>query len=218
MGMKLNPVLIAVALIASPLHAQTAPTEADARAAIAAVLAHQTSVRGPESAAQACVAPVLAGPPVAAGEEDPMMPDHAVRISFQWHVPDPPAVLRPPQPPQTDGRRRRTPRPPPVVLPAAVPAALAARLDALRAEAARTPTAPVIAQIDSSLVAAPMELQDPMRDCAPLQLSAPAFAGDMAFVETAYACGTTCGNGNLYALQRRDGRWEVVAVGDTWIS
>jgi membrane-bound inhibitor of C-type lysozyme len=42
--------------------------------------------------------------------------------------------------------------------------------------------------------------------------------GDMAFVETAFACGTTCGNGNLYALQRREGRWEVVAVADTWIS
>ena len=29
---------------------------------------------------------------------------------------------------------------------------------------------------------------------------------------------TTCGNGSLYALQRREGRWQVVAVADTWIS
>lgn len=216
--MKLSPFLIAAALITSPLHAQTAPTADDARAAIAAVLAHQASVRGPESAAQACVAPALADPPVAAGEEDPMMPDHAVRISFQWHVPEPPLVLRPPPPIQTDGRRPRRERPPPVVLPAPVPHALATRLDALRAEAARNLSAPVIARIDPSMVTAPMQLQDPMRDCAPLLLSAPGFAGDMAFVETAYACGTTCGNGNLYALQRREGRWEVVAVGDTWIS
>ena len=65
---------------------------------------------------------------------------------------------------------------------------------------------------------APMRLQEPSTDCAPLQLSAPGFAGDAAFVEIAYACGTTCGNGSLYALQRREGRWEVVAVADIWIS
>jgi hypothetical protein len=63
-----------------------------------------------------------------------------------------------------------------------------------------------------------MQLQDGNNGCAPLQLSAPAFAGDAAFVETAYACGTTCGNGSLYALQRREGRWSVVAVADVWIS
>jgi len=63
-----------------------------------------------------------------------------------------------------------------------------------------------------------MQLQGTNNGCAPLQLSAPGFAGDTAFVETAYACGTTCGNGSLYALQRRDGRWAVVAVADTWIS
>ena len=69
-----------------------------------------------------------------------------------------------------------------------------------------------------SLLTAPMQLQDMSRGCAPLQVSAPGFAGDTAFVETAYACGTTCGNGSLYALQRREGRWAVVAVADIWIS
>jgi hypothetical protein len=63
-----------------------------------------------------------------------------------------------------------------------------------------------------------MQLQDMSHGCAPLQLSTPAFAGDAAFVETAYACGTTCGNGSLYALERREGRWAVVAVADIWIS
>jgi len=216
--MRFSPFLFAAALIAAPLHAQ-GTAEADARAAIAAVLAHQSSMRGAESAAQTCVTAALAPAPAAAGAEDPMMPDHAVRIYFQWHVPEAPATVRPPPQFRPDGRRQRRERAPPVVLPAPVPAELAQRLDALRAEAARNGAAPAIAAVDAALVAAPMQLQDPDHPgCAPLQLSAPAFAGDAAFVETAYACGTTCGNGSLYALQRREGRWAVVAVADVWIS
>ena len=216
--MKLSPLLLAAALIASPAYAQTAATEADARAALAAVLAHQTSMRGLESAAQTCVIASLAPPPAAAGAENPMMPEQAVRIYFQWHVPEAPPAVRPPPQFRPDGRRQRRERAPPVVLPAPVPAELAQRLDALRAEAARSGAAPAIGAVDAALVTAPMQLQEMNRGCAPLQLSAPAFAGDTAFVETAYACGTTCGNGNLYALERRDGRWTVVAVADVWIS
>jgi hypothetical protein len=219
--MRFVPFLLAATLVASPLQAQTAPTEADARGAIAAVLAHQTAMRGLESAAQTCVMTALAPAPASpgVGEEDPMVPDHAVRIYFQWHVPEPPAAIRPPPQPRPEGQRqRRRERPPPVELPAAVPADLAQRLDALRAEAARGQATPAIAQVDETLVTAPMQLQDMDHGCAGLQLSAPAFAGDAAFVETAYACGTTCGNGSLYALQRREGRWEVVAVADIWIS
>jgi hypothetical protein len=104
------------------------------------------------------------------------------------------------------------------VLPAAVPAELAQRLDALRALAAQSNAEPAVSQVDAALLTAPMQLQDMNRGCAPLQLSAPGFAGDAAFVETAYACGTTCGNGSLYALERREGRWAVVAVADIWIS
>jgi hypothetical protein len=142
-----------------------------------------------------------------------------VRISFPGHVPEAAAALRPPPVPRPDGQRqRRRERPPPVELPAPVPAELAQQLDALRAEAARNAAAPAIAEVDAALVTAPMQLQDMNRGCSPLQLSAPAFAGDAAFVETAYACGSTCGNGNLYALRRREGRWAVVAVADIWIS
>jgi hypothetical protein len=133
-------------------------------------------------------------------------------------VPEPPAAIRPPRQPQPEGQRRRRERPPPVVLPAAVPADLAQRLDARRAEAARNISGPVIAQVDEALLTSPIQLQEMGSGCAALQLSAPGFAGDTAFVETAYACGTTCGNGNLYALERREGRWEVVAVADIWIS
>ena len=217
--MRFVPLLLAATLVASPLHAQNAASADDARAVIAAVLTHQVSMRGPESAAQTCVTAQLAPPPAAAGEEDPMLPDHAVRIYFQWHVPEAPATLRPPPPPRPEGQRRRNrERAPPVALPAPLPADQARQLDALRAEAARGNTAPVIAAVDEALLTPPMQLQDMSRGCAPLQLSAPGFAGDTAFVETAYACGTTCGNGSLYALQRREGRWQVVAVADTWIS
>lgn len=217
--MRFVPLLLAATMVASPLKAQSAASADDARAVLAAVLAHQVSIRGLESAAQACVTAALAPPPVAAGEEDPMMPDHAVRIYFQWHVPEAAAVIRPPRPPQPDGQRRRNrERPPPVVLPAPVAADLAQQLDARRAEAARSQAAPAIDQVDAALLTPPMQLQGANSGCAPLQLSAPGFAGDTAFVETAYACGTTCGNGSLYALQRREGRWTVVAVADTWIS
>lgn len=209
--------LAAAALAGAPLHARDGPEIADARAAIGAVLAHQASMRGPESAAAVCVEGALAGPLAAPGEDDPMVPNHAVRIGFRWHLPEPPPVLRPPPQFRPDGRRQNRERRPEVPLPAALAPDLASRLDALRAEAARAPVAD-IAQIDAALVPTPLRLQDGARDCGPLTLSVPAFAGDTAFVETAYACGTTCGNGSLYALQRRDGRWEVVGVADIWIS
>lgn len=216
--MRFVPLLLAATLVASPLQAQSAASADDARAVLAAVLAHQAAMRGLESAAQTCVTAALAPPPAAAGAEDPMLPDHAVRIYFQWHVPEAAAVARPPPQPRPEGQRRRRERPPPVVLPAAVPTEVAQRLDALRALAAQSNAAPPVAEVDPALLTAPMQLQDMNRGCAPLQLSAPGFAGDAAFVETAYACGTTCGNGSLYALERRDGRWAVVAVADIWIS
>ena len=31
-------------------------------------------------------------------------------------------------------------------------------------------------------------------------------------------CGTSCGDGSLYALRRRETAWEVVGVADTWIN
>jgi hypothetical protein len=217
--MRFVSLLLAAALVAPPLHAQTTPSADDARAVLAAVLVHQVSIRGLESAAQTCVIAALAPLPVAAGEEDPMLPDHAVRIYFQWHVPEAPAAIRPATPRPPEGQRRRNrERPRPVVLPAPIPADQAQRLDALRAEAARSQAAPAVAQVDAALLTPPMQLQGTNNGCAPLQLSAPGFSGDTAFVETAYACGTTCGNGSLYALQRREGRWVVVAVADTWIS
>ena len=51
-----------------------------------------------------------------------------------------------------------------------------------------------------------------------MHLSAPAFAGDAAFVAVDYLCGTSCGDGSLYALRRRETHWEVVGVADTWIN
>ena len=70
----------------------------------------------------------------------------------------------------------------------------------------------------------PASLQPPLRPCRDarsrpfLELSSPAFDGEVAFVETAYVCGGLCGNGLLYALRRNRGDWHIVAVSDTWIS
>jgi len=213
--MRIRTFLLAAALVAAPLRAQSAPAD-DARAVIAAVLAHQAATRGPESGAQTCVVGALAGLPAAPDAEDPMMPDHAVRIGFRWHVPEPPARLRPPPEPSLSGRRARA-RAAPYEPPPALAQGLADQLNALRVEAARAPATPGLARIDAALVPAPLQLQGPGGDCAPLTLSAPAFAGDTSFVETAYACGSVCGNGSLYALQRREGHWEVIGVADIWI-
>jgi hypothetical protein len=224
--MRIKAALLCAALAAAPLQAQdTAATAAEARAAIAAVLAHQASIRGPEGGAETCISAALAGQPVAPGaaaEDDPMQPDHSVRIYFQWHVPDAPPPVRPlppPPDPSQNGRRNRNrqraaPPPPP---PAALDQATAEHLNALRAQAARAPAAPALAGIDAALVAPPLQLQRPNDDCATLSFSNPAFAGDAAFVEFAYACGTVCGNGGLYALERRDGRWTPVGIADIWI-
>jgi hypothetical protein len=215
--MRIRAAFLAAALIAAPLRAQGLPGADDARAVIAAVLAHQAAMRGPESGAQTCVVAALAGPPASPdAEDDAMMPDYAVRIGFQWHAPDPPARLRPPPPRPAPGRRSRE-RSAPIAPPPPLAQALADRLNLLRAEAAGAAAIAGPARIDAALVPAPLQLQDMRGDCAPLTLSAPAFAGDTAFVEFAFACGTVCGNGGLYALQRREGRWETIGIADIWI-
>lgn len=220
--MRIRAALLCAALAAAPLQAQDSiGTADDARAVVAALLAHQASIRGAEGAAQTCVQAAMAGPPVApgAGADDAMAPDHSVRIYFQWHVPDAPVAPRaaPPPEPTPGGRRNRPRAAPPPPAPAPIATAQAERLNALRAEAARTAAAPVLNRVDAALVPAPLSLQGPNDDCALITLSTPAFAGDAAFVEYAYACGTVCGNGGLYALQRRDDRWEPVAIADIWI-
>ena len=221
---RIGTVLLAATLAATPLQAQQAATAADVRAVLAAVLAHQASIRGPESGAETCVAASLVGQPVGPGadaEDDPLQPNHSVRIYFQWHVPDappPPRVAPPPEPAGGNNRNRRgRPRVEPPSPPAPLATAEAERLSALRAEAARAPATPNPVRIDETLVTPPLRLERPNDDCAFITLSAPAFAGDAAFVEYAYACGTVCGNGGLYALQRREGRWAPVGIADIWI-
>lgn len=221
--MRIRTALLCASLVAAPLQAQEiAATDADARAVIAAVLAHQSSIRGLEGAAQTCVDGTLAGPPVAPGaaaEDDRLAPDHAVRIYFQWHVPDAPAPARLAPPPEVaaNGRRNRPRAAPPPPPPAPLATAQAERLNALRIQAASAPPAPLGPRIDPASVPAPLRIQGPNDDCAMITLSAPAFAGDAAFVEFAYACGTVCGNGGLYALRRREGSWELAGIADIWI-
>src|SRR3954468_4894936 len=179
--MKIKAALLWAALAASPLQAQASVATADdARPVIAAVLAHQASIRGPEGGAETCVNQALAGPPTAPGaaaEDDALAPDHAVRIYFQWHVPDAPPPVRAALPPDPVGGQRRSrpraaPPPPP---PAQLATAEAERLNALRIEAARAPS-PALAGIDPAQIPEPLHV--PRRgddDCAMLTLSTPAF-------------------------------------------
>lgn len=53
---------------------------------------------------------------------------------------------------------------------------------------------------------------------ATLTLTAPAFHGDFAFVETTHVCGGLCGYGWIYALRRREDEWTIVAEAMTWVS
>jgi hypothetical protein len=219
--MRIRTALLCAFLVASPIRAQqptAAPTADDVRNVIATVLLQEVSVRGPEGGAETCVGGELGSLPAAPGAEDDMIPDHAVRIRFQWHEPDRPAPVRAAPPERPAGSRRgRPPVMPPPPPPAALAADFAARLDALRAEAASAATPSPLARIDEALVPGPLRLQRPGDDCALITLSAPAFAGDAAFVSVGFACGTVCGNGGLYALQRREGRWELVGIADVWI-
>lgn len=216
--MKPSPFLLIAALVAFSAQAQPAAiTASDGRAVLIATLMQEAAVRGPENAAETCVAAALNGPPAAPGDEDGMAPDHSVRIRFQWHVPAAAPAARPVPPPFVPGQRRTRVRLPESAPPAPLAADQAAQLDALRAQAARTPAPSPIARIDASLVPAPLRLQRPYDDCAMLTLSSPAFAGDAAFVAVDYACGPVCGSGEIYALQRREGRWQIVGIADTWV-
>ncbi len=58
--------------------------------------------------------------------------------------------------------------------------------------------------------------------CDGLLFTAPAVAGNIAFVETVHTCGGPepglCASGQIYALSRSGGRWRVEAMASTWIS
>ena len=53
---------------------------------------------------------------------------------------------------------------------------------------------------------------------ARLSISVPAYAGELAFVDTAYGCGALCGQGMSYAFRRTGVRWKLVAFVPTWVS
>jgi hypothetical protein len=216
--MRARGAFLCALLLAAPAGAQRQAN--DANAAIAAVLAQEVTARGPENAAETCVSEGLAGAPLAPDGDDPMAPGGAVRIRPQWHALPAPAAARPvyTPPPPGERRQRRRARPEPVPPPAPLAADVAARLDAAWRQATATP-APMVANagIAAASVPDPLRVQRPDDDCALLTLSAPAFAGDAAFIEVAYQCGSVCGNGSLYALERREGRWQIVGIADTWI-
>ena len=212
--------LIAAVLGTAPLQAQVTPSAEEARAAIAAVLAHQVSMRGPTGAQDICVAGALTGLPPPPDTAELAGPEHAVHIRFQWHVPAAAPEARPPrvEPPPGQRERRERRRIPPRELPAPLAPELAGELDALRAEAGRSTASPALAAIDAGSIPSPLRMLRQDSSCWQLHLTAPAFAGDAAFVAVDYLCGTSCGDGSLYALRRRETHWEVVGVADTWIN
>jgi len=64
--------------------------------------------------------------------------------------------------------------------------------------------------LDDSAVPEVFRSQGP--GCSTLLFSAPAVAGEIAFVETRFRCGERCGEDWLYAVVRREERWEVAAM------
>lgn len=87
------------------------------------------------------------------------------------------------------------------------------------ADLARNLRAPVVGHyIQPELLASNMRLSDGQGACSPkLRLSAPAFAGETAFIDLTYDC-VLCGLGATYALRFRGGRWQVVAERTHWVS
>jgi hypothetical protein len=67
-----------------------------------------------------------------------------------------------------------------------------------------------------NLAELPVGLQASGGDCNPLFFTAPAVAGEIAFVETTYRCGPGCEEGRIYAAVRRDERWQVGALTPSW--
>jgi hypothetical protein len=216
--MRARAAFLAALLLAPPVIAQPADS-IDTNGIVTALLAEEVRARGNENAAETCVATGFSGPPTAPGADIGLAPMGAVRIRPQWHGLPQTASERPRFTPRPeDGRRRqRRPRPEPVPLPAPLPEAEATRLDALWRQATATAGPPTARGFDARLVPAPLRAQRPNDDCALIVLSAPAMAEQTAFVEVAYMCGSVCGNGSVYALERRDGNWTIVGIADTWI-
>ena len=62
----------------------------------------------------------------------------------------------------------------------------------------------------------PVGFQGKGENCNKLLFTAPAVAGEIAFVETTYRCGRNCEEGLIHAVVRRDGRWELGALTPAW--
>jgi hypothetical protein len=101
----------------------------------------------------------------------------------------------------------------------AVDPATAARLDSAAARIVNgAPSRAEPVALSPSMIPAPFWSALPLLHCSRLSLTAPALTDGLAFVETGYTCGGLCGNGWLYALEPRHGRWRIVGIAFTWIS
>jgi hypothetical protein len=117
--------------------------------------------------------------------------------AFDWEVPA-----------AAGGRGENAPPPP-------LDRALAAELSAV---AGRVVMSDPDAVAPIALEPLPPPLRRPPGCGTSLSLTAPAFADDLAFVESSSSCGPLCGSGMLYALRRHGGEWRLIAVAHTWIA
>jgi hypothetical protein len=78
--------------------------------------------------------------------------------------------------------------------------------------------APTSGRVDIMLdmSAVPESLRSTARDCRPLSFTAPALAGEIAFVETHFAAERGEPDAWLYAVVNTDGRWRVEAMARPW--
>ena len=84
----------------------------------------------------------------------------------------------------------------------------------LRAAETSLLVAPFTGRVDITLDmgSLPEGLRSTTRNCPPLAFTAPALAGEIAFVETRFAPPGRAAEERLYAVVRTDGRWAVEAV------
>lgn len=78
--------------------------------------------------------------------------------------------------------------------------------------------APELGKVDFELDArnVPAEFRSSEATCNPLYFTAPAVAGEVAFVEIDHRCGPQCRDAWLYAVALREERWVVEALSRTW--
>jgi hypothetical protein len=172
----------------------------EAQAIAAAMLGYENAAYPSAPSERTCVAPSFSAPLrlVREDRDDREREARAHRqasnfeVRLDWVLPEP----RPdPNSPLLDDTRARQ-----------LDHMVAAALDAF------SPRAAFVRRVPRGAVPPPL-LLGPQPHCPySISMSAPFIVGEIAFIEGNYESG-----GNIYALERRDGRWTVFALANMWI-